>query len=264
MEINFENVFFPGYLEGINLNIEPNLITALIGDHSKDCIGRLLIGLDRQTMGSIMVGDIEVGQDGKTNLRKKVGCLFNNLKNYTLKNTVNEQLDQAFEYYDGLKSDTKKRKIEALKMVGLKENYLLKPFNNLSLTEKKKVIFAATLIFNPEIIILDHFELHFNYEDQQRIKNILKKIKKKYNKTIIVITNNTDFLIDFVDEIIILNEGYIVAMGTKYLLFNKEFKNYINTPEIVEFIWKLREKGLEISNYFEIKELMKAIYREIK
>ncbi len=261
MEVNFENVFFPGYLKGINLNIEPNVVTALIGDNSKDCIGRLLIGLDNITIGDINIDGIKLEKDL---LRKKIGCLFNNLKNYVLKNTVDEQLEQAFEYYEGLKSNTQKRKIEALKMVGLSEKYLSKKMFDLSLTEKKKVIFASTLIFNPDIIILDHFEMHFNYADQQRIKNILKKIKKKFNKTIIVITNNTNFLLDFVDELVVFNQGYIVSKGNKDVLYNRDLKDIITPPEIVKFVWKLRDKGLDINNYFDIKELMKAIYREVK
>lgn len=260
MEINFTNVFFNGYLKGINLNVEPNAVTALIGDHSKDCIGRLLIGLNKINSGDIKIDDNYLN---KEQLRKKVGCLFNNLKNYTILNTVDEQLEQSFIYYDGLKEHTKKRKIEALKMVGLKEKDLSKKMIDLSLTEKKKVIFAATLIFNPEIIILDHFELHFDYKDQERLKNILKKIKKKYNKTIVVITNNTNFLLNFADNIVVFNEGYIISGGGKEILFNKELHEVINPPEIVQLILKLREKGLKIENYYDIKELMKAIYREI-
>ena len=161
-----------------------------------------------------------------------------------------------------------KRMEEALKMVGLPKFYLDRNPFTLSSGEKEALALATILILNPKVIIIDDPSISLdNYRCDHLIK-LLKKLCNRYKKTIIIFSSNTQFLVRVTDNYVLLKNGKIVLSGNRRNLSDNigKFKNAnVCIPRITEFISNANKKyNANLEYTFDIKELMKDIYRNVK
>lgn len=89
-------------------------------------------------------------------------------------------------------------------------------------------------------------------------------LKNKYKRTIIIISNDLNFMLDFVDYYYIFENADVVFNCTKEDLYNKGVEKFIELPELVNFVLKAQNKGSKIPNYYELNELIKGVYRDVK
>ena len=212
-------------------------ITGICGNSSKNTIGREIAYLD--------------------NLKGKVSYVSNNIGNYVYKKTVLEEI----KYHQSHYHNTNDNLLEILESINLDESYLNKNPNKLSTSEQKKVMLASIISCNPEVIVLDDFGKGLNKNSKLEIKKILKSL----DKTIIIITNDLEFLNNYVDRVyLVIDKRIILDTSGKNLLFEDELYEYVDMPEIIDFIQHTHREGHSLKKYDDIKELMKEIYREIK
>ena len=78
--------------------------------------------------------------------------------------------------------------------------------------------------------------------------------------TIILISHNMDLIAELAQKIILLDQGRVVFFSRKEDFFkDSERIKFIglDLPKVVEFVWKLRERGIKIENQiFTQKQLM--------
>lgn len=166
---------------------------------------------------------------------------------------------------DNINKYTDKKKIlEALQMVNLDEDYLLKKSNDLSNVEYNKLLLVNALVNKNKIIYLDFFEKGLCYKEKQYFKRLFKKLSKEYGISFLVLTNDLSFCIDLVDEYVIYKENEDAYIVDKKDLYKKEIYKYFPKHELVDFVLKSRKYGHLLDDYTDIKDVLKAIYREIK
>ncbi len=89
----------------------------------------------------------------------------------------------------------------------------------------------------------------------------------RYGKTILLVSNNIDFIYPFVDYYYVMNDGEVVLEGDKELFYDKQnkLKEYsVDIPQIVEFInLAFVRKSVILHHRNDIKDLMKDIYRSV-
>lgn len=147
----------------------------------------------------------------------------------------------------------------SLKMVMLTEEILDKESSELSDAEIKKVNLAKALIENKDNIILDFFEKGLNDSEKKSFKRLFKKLADDIHKTILIYTNDILFLQDIASFIILVEDNHIVKKYEKSDFF--DLAGSYNTPEINKIINLIKEKGIKIEDYMDVKDLLKAIYR---
>ena len=157
------------------------------------------------------------------------------------------------------------RTSDALKLVGLDDSYLKLNPKILTLVDAKKVALACALVCNPSIIILDEFTNGLNNKDKSELLRLLRMLKNKYKKTIILLSKDTNFCYQIVDQVYIMNLTKLVASGKKELLEDSDFISRIGleVPLIVKFVDECRSKGHEINYYSNILDLLKGVYRDV-
>lgn len=283
MEINFNevdfsynkiNYFSKKVLSNLSIVFKKNKIHGITGKSGcgKTTMIELINALILPTKGQIEVGDFTLNQDHKSidikQLRSQVGVVFQNPENQFFNLTVYDELAFGMRYYNYRVNEIDKRVRDSLKMVGLNDSYLSRNPFHLSNGEKRKIAIASILIFNPSVLILDEPSVGLDGGSKEGLLKLLRMLKNRYNKTILIVSHDTDFLHRIVDFVHVLYAQKIVLSGSKYDVFKeiKLLKKYgVKAPKIIEFSDKvLNKKNIRIGYRDEINDLIKDIYRYVK
>ena len=145
---------------------------------------------------------------------------------------------------------------ESLKMVRLNLEILDKNFEDLSSRDMNKVILASKL--QEKVIILINFSKGMLKKDLEYFKALFKKIKN-YDRKIILIDYNAELFIGLVNHYYVFSNNQM-KYETKDI-FDRVLENYIDMPSIARFINQCESDGIRLDHYYELDELLKAIYR---
>ena len=268
MEIKLENVSFSyNKINYTKKDILKNISTTFKEGEIYSIIGKS--GVGKTTMAELIAG-LLIPTEGKiiNQEAKQIGMVFQFPEEQFFNSTVNEELEIGMILNHYHTEEKEKRIISALRMVGLDESYLEKNPFKLSNGEKRLVAIAAVLIFNPKVIILDEPTIGLDENSKNTIIKLIRLLKKRYQKTIIIISHDMDFVHKLSDHIIVLYDKKIVLEGTKYEVFkqNNLLKKYgLKQPKVMEFSTKvLKKKNIKIGYRDEINDLIKDIYRYVK
>ncbi len=269
MEIKFLNVSCKigrkTLLKNINLYINDALITGIYLDDYK-IIPNIITG-NVAYQGKVLFDNQELKKNSKT---KKTNSIpnFSYIKELDcetfLTDTVSSEFFLAKKDIDTNDLNYIDKIISSLKMVGLNEFFLKRKINTLSKSEKRLLEIAIKLITNPDFIIIDEPFLYLNKNQKFNIKKILLDLRKKYHKTIIILSNDINVLYELTDELIILKENKVLVQDKTKLIFKDlEFleKNQIMLPNIVLFRKIALNYDKKLENYKEVNDLIKGVYK---
>ncbi len=249
---------------------EPGIYGFLGNSNSgKSAIADLMDALISPTSGSVQINKfVNSGKKIKkvNKLRYMVGYLFKNPYDMFFNSSVLKELEFGMQYFKHKLEKISMRTVDALKLVGLSENVLNKDPLELDLATAKKVAIASIIIYNPKVIILDEITIGLNYKEKKEIMRLLKLLKDKYNKIIILLSKDTDFLYQIVDYVYLMDNSKMVAEGETELLEDVDLLKKFNmdVPKIVEFTNLVKNnKNVKLNYYKDIKELIKGVYRNV-
>ena len=258
MGLSFNNVTYKSNLKKFNYDFEEGKITTILSEDSLSYFIYLISSLEENYEGKIT----------NTYKGRSIGVVFNKPEEAFIFNTVREELEFGLKKYNYKVNTINKRIEDSLKMVNLPIEYLDKSPFELSSGEKESLALAITLSLNPKLIIIDNPTSNLDNRNKEYLIKLLKKIKIRYNKTIILLTDDIEFAIKVSDNYILLKNGKIVNKGIKKELLNNIDKiktAKIEIPKIIEFINNVnKKKNINLELTFDIKELMKDIYRNVK
>lgn len=272
MEIKFDKVNFTykkinycehEVLKNINIKLKAGKINAIVGKSGsgKTTLLELITGILKPTTGKVLIDEKKIDN---LNNAFDIGYVSQD-NNQFLQKTVKEELEMLLKLYNYKLKEKKKRINDSLIMVGLNEKYLNLNINNLSSGEKKKLALASALILNPSILIIDEPVIGLDRKTKEELKKIFRILKTRYNKTIIFVSNNLDFVLEVADYVYVLYDKEIVLEGKKIDVLSKTdiLKKYgIIGPNITSFeSLVLTKKQIKIGYRYEINDLIKDIYR---
>lgn len=279
MEIEFNNVSFiinkgtpleKTILDDVSFKLEKGKIHTILGasNSGKTAIADLINALIIPNSGSVRVGKfINDGRRIKdiNELRFQTGYVFKNPFDMFFNKTVRKEIEFGMKYFKYKLDKLDVRALDSLKLVGLDESYLDMSPLNLTVVDAKKVALACAIIYNPKVLILDEFTAGLSYTDKKELTSLLKMLKNKYNKTIILLTKDTDYAYPISDTVHILRLTKLVKSGDKELFRDTKLlkSNNLEVPKIVSFIEKCNKKGHDISQYTNIHDLIKGVYRDV-
>jgi ABC-type cobalt transport system, ATPase component len=280
MEIKFQNVEFSyrrsssKILNGINLEIEEGKVTGIVGPSGsgKTTMIEMINALKIPTKGKVIVGDTIISSRKKIeNIRKfrsNIGLVFQFAEEQFFCDTVEKEISFAMEQFNYSNEEIKNSIKKVLEIVELDESFLSRDPFSLSNGEMRKVAIASILSYDPEVLILDEPTIGLDMTSKRNLINILTTIKIRYNKTIIVVSHDVDFINTISDNVVILKEGIILVSGNKYDVFKNEqllLENGIVLPKIIEFEnLVLVEKKVRLGYRDDINDLVKDILRHAK
>jgi fluoroquinolone transport system ATP-binding protein len=193
-------------VDDVSFQIHDGEIFGFLGPSGagKSTVQNIMTGLLKLQKGEIKYGDTSI-KDVKPSFFNKVGVSFEHPNLYN-KLTGYENL----KYFAGLFSVNTQDPNMLLEMVGLK-HAAHKKAGAYSKGMKQRLVFARSIINNPEIMILDEPLSGLDPNTASVIKGIIKD-KRKKGKTIFLTTHNMFVADELCDRVAFINEGKIVAL----------------------------------------------------
>lgn len=225
-------------LKDINLTVVNGDIFGIIGfsGAGKSTLIRCLNGLEKPDSGSIIIGENEITQLSRKelkNARKKIGMIFQQFNLFDSR-TVYENIAFPLEISGYKKDAIKKRVEEILELVELSEKKDSYPLQ-LSGGQKQRVGIARALANEPDVLLSDEATSALDPQTTFSILELLKNINKRLNLTIVIITHELDVLRYCTNNMVVLEDGHIVELGnTENLFLNPKsdtLKRFINITE---------------------------------
>lgn len=227
-EIEFNNVFYKygsldNTLSNITFNTHKNKLIAIVGPSGsgKSTLISLIPRIRSQTSGSISIGGISIEKYNISSLRKFISYVPQEPQIFNV--TVKEHISYG-------NNDITSKEIEfAAQASGASEfirklpkGYDTKLGENaskLSGGQKQRLDLARALANKSKILILDEPTSSLDSHSKSDFMFTLRKLTDNVDITIFVISHDLKMVMDF-DEIIILNNGRIEAIGKHNQLIN--------------------------------------------
>tara|TARA_B100002003_G_scaffold126991_1_gene117302 strand:+ start:282 stop:1247 length:966 start_codon:yes stop_codon:yes gene_type:complete len=124
------------------------------------------------------------------------------------------------------KKEAYKKTEDLLEMVGLSKEVFNRYAHELSGGMKQRVMIASALILNPRLVILDEPTSALDVSIQSQIMNLLKRLKKEFDISMIFITHDIALSSDLCDKLAVLYAGEIIEKGTSEQMFGKSKHPY--------------------------------------
>lgn len=187
------------------------------------------------------------------NLSKKIYKISLNNIDYSCNMSVKDYL---LNYY---KID------ELLKLLNLSSKIINREVNTLSFSEKVRIEIAFAIIKDYDNIYINNVLSCFDRKTRMYFCKLIIKLKKLYNKTIIISDINIDNIFELIDNLIIINDKDVIYNDEKYEFYASNKNNLFEKPLTIILKEEIYEKkGINIGNTDSINELIKAIYRELR
>ncbi|MFR9677450.1 ABC transporter ATP-binding protein [Acinetobacter sp. SEK570] len=226
-ELKQVNFFYPnGYhaLKDINLTIQPNKITALVGlsGAGKSTLISLLDKFYLPQSGEILLNGSALTEIDTQYLRDHIGLVLQ--KNHIFQGTIEENIRY------GKMDATQDEIILAAKKASIHEQILKLPLAYqsdallLSGGQQQRIAIARMFLKNPPIIFLDEPTASLDAIATEQIKHSLDEIKQ--GRTVIIISHSLSQIID-ADYTYVMQDGMIVEHGEHHQLYQQQgvYKN---------------------------------------
>ena len=199
-------------LKGVNLNFGDKEFVAILGSSGsgKTTLLNIIGGLDHYDSGDLIIKGKSTKKfkekDWDAYRNNSIGFIF---QSYNLIGHIsvlgNIELSMTL---SGVSSkEKKKRAMEVLEKVGLKEHAHKKP-NQLSGGQMQRVAIARALVNNPEIILADEPTGALDSTTSVQIMELIKDIAK--DKLVIMVTHNPELAEKYATRIVEVKDGLVI------------------------------------------------------
>ena len=269
--IEFQDVCY-GYrkeayiLKNLNFRIEKGEFIAVLGSNGsgKSTLAKHLNGLLLPCSGNVFINGMNTKDEQlQSQIKKKVGVIFQNPDNQILAGTVEEEIAFGLENLCIPRENMDLIINNALKEVNLL-SYRHKSVNSLSGGQKQRLNIASIIAMNPEILVLDEPTSMLDPGGRKNILECIKRINSIRKTTVILITHSIEEAM-LADKAMLINNGVINFFDFPNKLFSynslNEFYN-ISPTQALEILLFLKKSGYDVSlEAIDIKSCAREIIK---
>ena len=173
--------------------------------------------------GKIVIDDVNLDSN-LDHIKRELGVVFQN-----------SVLDSALSVYDNLQSRAAlyglfgsafKERLDELAQLLEFEDLLKRPIGKLSGGQRRRIDIARALINRPKILILDEPTTGLDPQTRKNIWRVISDLRRTENMTVFLTTHYMEEAAD-ADNVIIIDQGRIVAEGTPHELKNRYTGDFI-------------------------------------
>lgn len=199
-------------VQDLNLQIAPGEFFAFLGPNAagKTTTIKMLVGLLKPSSGRALLGGFNIQKDPVE--AKKLISYVPDFPFLYEKLTAAEILDLTGQLYGMPEAEASKQRDYWIEYLHLGE-YRHELIENLSHGTRQRVVFAASFMHNPKIMIVDEPMVGLDPRISRLIKNTFKEFANR-GTTIFMSTHVLSIAEEMADRIAIINHGKLLALGT--------------------------------------------------
>ncbi len=223
-------------LKDIHLTIPRNKVTAIVGSSGsgKTSLVKLLLGFYPPTKGNIKIGGIPIGTFKNSIWRSECGAVMQD--GFIFPDTVAHNIGESDDYVDNeklFKASTTANAHEFIELLHAGYNTVIGEQGvKLSQGQKQRILIARAIYKDPSFMFFDEAT---NALDTKNERSIMEHLEEVYQGRTVVVVAHRLSTIKNADQIVVLEKGLVVEVGTHAQLLAKEGYYYSLVSSQLEF-----------------------------
>ena len=200
-------------LDNVSLNFRDNEFVSILGPSGsgKTTLLNIIGGLDRYDKGDLIINNISTkrykDRDWDSYRNHTVGFVFQSY-NLIPHQSILSNVELALTISGISKKARKRRALEALEQVGLREQAHKKP-TQMSGGQMQRVAIARALVNNPDILLADEPTGALDTVTSVQVMELLKEVAK--DRLVVMVTHNPELAEQYSTRIVNLRDGKILG-----------------------------------------------------
>ena len=197
-------------LDGVNLTLEEGKFVVILGPSGagKSTLLNLLGGLDKATEGKVFYNDKELGTMNDSKLSefrlKNIGFVF---QFFDLIPELTAEENVMFPAKLAKKKETAESDLYSALDIGDRVKHYPA---ELSGGQQQRAAIARALINDPDVILCDEPTGNLDKRSGEEVMNLLKKLNQEQNKTVIIVTHDSDIALQC-NRVIEISDGKVIS-----------------------------------------------------
>ena len=207
-------------LSDVSLNFRENEFVSILGPSGsgKTTLLNIIGGLDRYDNGDLIINNVSTkkykDRDWDSYRNHTVGFVFQSY-NLIPHQSVLSNVELALTIGGISKKERKRRALETLEKVGLREQAHKKP-NQMSGGQMQRVAIARALVNNPDILLADEPTGALDTETSVQVMELLKQVAN--DRLVIMVTHNPELAEMYSTRIVKLRDGKIIDDSNPFII----------------------------------------------
>lgn len=249
-------------IKNVSLDIQQGEYVLIVGQNGagKSTLVKHFLNLLQPTSGKVLVGDRPTQALSVSDLAQSIGYLAQNPDNQIFNTSVEKEVAFALPFLGYTSERIQQETERSLKAMQLWEQRHAHPLS-LPKGERGRIVIAALLAMNPEIIIFDEPTTGQDYQGAASILEVSRQLHQM-GKTVIVITHHLYLMPEYADRAIVMGKGTLLLdapLRQAYHQTDLLKSTYLTPPQSVVLSQKLSEisdreynsiTATEFANYF--------------
>ncbi|WP_340110236.1 oligopeptide/dipeptide ABC transporter ATP-binding protein [Pikeienuella sp. HZG-20] len=210
-------------LRGVDLTVARGRTLGLVGESGcgKSTLAKILLGVEEATSGEVLVEGRPITSYGRIERARLIQPVFQDpYSSLNPRMTVEAIIAAPLTVRgEGNAAFRRRRAREMAKEVGLPEHLISTYPSQLSGGQRQRVAIARALIGEPKILICDEPTSALDVSVQSQILNLLSRLKREFDLTMILISHNLAVVHHLADEVAVMYLGQIVENGPSAEVF---------------------------------------------
>lgn len=251
-------------VDGVDIEMLPGKTYGLIGESGsgKTTVGKVLLGLETATSGSIMYKDLDMVKKSnrkKIDYNQDVQMIFQDaMSSLNPRKRIIDIVGEPIRNIEKLSEDhMRERVLELLNIVGMGADALYKYPFEFSGGQRQRIGIARAVASNPRLIIADEPVSALDLSVQAQVLNFMKKIQQELEISYLFISHDLGVVKHMCDYIYIMYRGRIVERGTREDIYQNP--QHIYTKRLISAI-----PSTDLDKAKEIKHFREEVEKEFQ
>ena len=245
-------------LAGVTLDIRAGEYVAVVGQNGagKTTLARSFLGLLKPSAGSLAFDGRPLQTLTVGEISRHIGLVPQNPDTHLFAFSVAAEVGFALEQAGLPPGEVSHRVDEVLAAMDLTAQRDLHPFG-LSKGDRSRVVIAAVLAREPEILIFDEPTIGQDYQGALRILELTRQLHAA-GKTVVVITHHLHLLPGFAERVLVLGQGRILldaSLAEAYYRPEVLTATDLRAPQIIELAQAITEREGQDCRALSVEEL---------
>ena len=221
-------------VKNVSFSVKRGETVGIVGESGsgKSTIGRMILGLEDLTTGSIIYQDQDLSNIRNNEERLKhqlsMQCIFQDpFSSLNPRMTAGENITYGLKIHKLIDANKAKSLAEDLmEIVGLKKKDANKLPHAFSGGERQRIGIARALGYRPDFIFCDEPTSALDVSVQANLLNLLKDLQEQFSLTLLFVSHDLAVIRQMCDKVIVMKDGEALEKGSNDDIFESPQHDY--------------------------------------